>query len=178
MGVHRKHEARPMKRSGSAGIVLVVAAAVLCGCGASGGPLREVTGAVSKTLAVSWARYEVALERPQLFAAPIAVQGGRAGYDFRTGLGYEFLLPNGDPGSVVNVSGAAVLASSRHRGDAERFVAFLVSRASQRLISQGDDYEYPVRPGVAPNPQLRAFASIRTRVSLRPRSATTCQQGS
>ena len=39
-------------------------------------------------------------------------------------------------------------------------VAFVVSRASQRLISQGDDYEYPVRPGVAPNPQLRAFASI------------------
>jgi hypothetical protein len=80
-----------MKRSGSACIVLVVAAVALCGCGASGDPLREVRGAVSKTLAVSWARYEVALERPQLFAAPIAVQGGRAAYDFRTGLGYEFL---------------------------------------------------------------------------------------
>jgi hypothetical protein len=38
--------------------------------------------------------------------------------------------------------------------------AFLVSRPSQRLISEGDDYEYPARPGVAPNPQLRAFASI------------------
>jgi iron(III) transport system substrate-binding protein len=71
-----------------------------------------------------------------------------------------YYFPNGDPGSVVNVSGAAVLASSRHRRDAERFVAFLVSRASQRLISQGDDYEYPVRPGVAPNPQLRAFPGI------------------
>ncbi len=71
---------------------------------------------------------------------------------------YHF--PNGDPGSVVNVSGAAVLASSRHRRDAERFVAFVVSRASQRLISQGDDYEYPVRPGVAPHPGLPELASL------------------
>jgi iron(III) transport system substrate-binding protein len=71
-----------------------------------------------------------------------------------------YYFPNGDAGSVVNVSGAAVLATSRHRGDAERFVSFLVSRAAQRLISQGDDFEYPVRPGVAPSPQLPAFASI------------------
>jgi iron(III) transport system substrate-binding protein len=71
-----------------------------------------------------------------------------------------YYFPNGDAGSVVNVSGAAVLASSRHVGEAERFVAFLVSPAGQRLVSQGDDYEYPVRPGVAPNPELPPFASI------------------
>jgi iron(III) transport system substrate-binding protein len=71
-----------------------------------------------------------------------------------------YYFPNGDPGSVVNVSGAAVLAASRHRVNAERLVAFLVSRAGQRLISQGDDYEYPVRPGVPPNPALPVFASI------------------
>ena len=71
--------------------MLVVTAAALCGCGASGNPLRQVTGAASKTLAVQWARYEVALERPQLFTAPITVLGGRAAYDFRTGLDYEFL---------------------------------------------------------------------------------------
>jgi iron(III) transport system substrate-binding protein len=71
-----------------------------------------------------------------------------------------YYFPNGDAGSVVNVSGAAVLASSHHRADAERFVALLVSRAGQRLIASGDDFEYPVRPGVAPNPQLPPFASI------------------
>jgi iron(III) transport system substrate-binding protein len=71
-----------------------------------------------------------------------------------------YYFPHGDAGSVVNVSGAAVLASSHHRGDAERFVALLVSRAGQRLISSGDDYEYPVRPGVAPNPALPAFEKI------------------
>jgi hypothetical protein len=69
----------------------MAAAVTLCGCGASGTPLRNVSGAVNKTLAVTWARYEIALERPRLFAPPIVVQGGRAAYDFRTGLGYEFL---------------------------------------------------------------------------------------
>jgi iron(III) transport system substrate-binding protein len=71
-----------------------------------------------------------------------------------------YYFPDGDPGSVVNVSGAGVLASSHHRSQAERLVAFFVSRAGQRLISAGDDFEYPVRPGVAANPQLPPFASI------------------
>jgi hypothetical protein len=66
--------------------------------------LREVTGAVSKTLAVSWVRYEVALERPQLFTAPIAVRGGRAPYDFRTGPGYEFLQLRLRAGSYQTLS--------------------------------------------------------------------------
>jgi iron(III) transport system substrate-binding protein len=69
-------------------------------------------------------------------------------------------FPDGDAGSVVNVSGAAVVASTHHRADAERFVAFLVSRAGQRLISHGDDFEYPVRPDVAANQALPPFASI------------------
>ncbi|MGD1049670.1 MAG: hypothetical protein ABR947_01205 [Solirubrobacteraceae bacterium] len=80
-----------MRRSAGAWIVPALAAVALCGCGASGDPLKQVTGAVSKTLAVRWARYEVALERTRLFAAPIAVLGGRAASDFQTGLGYEFL---------------------------------------------------------------------------------------
>jgi iron(III) transport system substrate-binding protein len=71
-----------------------------------------------------------------------------------------YYFPSGDPGSVVNVSGAAVLASSSHRRDAERFVAFLVSAAGQRLIAQGDDFEYPARPGVARNAALPALGRI------------------
>jgi iron(III) transport system substrate-binding protein len=63
-------------------------------------------------------------------------------------------FPAGDAGSVVNVAGAAVLSSSRHRADAERFVAFLVGPAGQRLIAAGDDFEYPVRPGVPASPAL------------------------
>jgi iron(III) transport system substrate-binding protein len=69
-------------------------------------------------------------------------------------------FPSSDVGSVVNVAGAAVLASSRHRENAERFVEFMLSRAGQALISQGDDYEYPTRPGVAPNRELPALDSV------------------
>jgi iron(III) transport system substrate-binding protein len=79
-----------------------------------------------------------------------------------------YYFPNGDPGSVVNVSGAAILASSPHRRQAERLIAFFVSRTGQRLISAGDDYEYPVRPGIAPNPELPAFSSIsHAKISVR-----------
>lgn len=71
-----------------------------------------------------------------------------------------YYFPDGDAGSVVNVSGAAVLASSRHRADAERFVAFLVSLPGQRVLAGGDDFEYPVRAGVRPNPALPPLAGI------------------
>jgi hypothetical protein len=87
-----------MKRSASALVVAVAVAAGLCGCGASRTPLHGVNTAVRRTLAVTWLRYELSLERPSLFKAPLSVQGGRAAYDVKTGRGYAFLqlqLPNG-----------------------------------------------------------------------------------
>lgn len=61
----------------------------------------------------------------------------------------------GDIGNLVNVSGAAVLASSRHQAAAQRFLAFLVSREAQQMLARSSvDYEYPLVPGVAPNPLL------------------------
>lgn len=71
-----------------------------------------------------------------------------------------YYFPSGDPGSIVNVSGVAVLASTHRSREAQRFVAFLVSPAGQRLIAQGDDFEYPARPGISANPALPAFGSI------------------
>jgi iron(III) transport system substrate-binding protein len=69
-------------------------------------------------------------------------------------------FPRSDPGSVLNIAGAAVLASSSHREEAARFVAFLLSRSGQSLISKGDDFEYPSRPGVAPNPALPPLTDV------------------
>jgi len=71
-----------------------------------------------------------------------------------------YYFPGSDPGSITNVSGAAVLGSSDRRDDADAFVRFLVSKAGQRIIAKGDDYEYPARPGVKPNPALPPLASI------------------
>jgi iron(III) transport system substrate-binding protein len=62
-----------------------------------------------------------------------------------------YTFPNHDVGGVENISGAAVLASSHNKTDADRFVAFLVSPAAQHIITSGDDFEYPTRAGIAPN---------------------------
>lgn len=53
-----------------------------------------------------------------------------------------------DPGYVVDVSGAGVLASSHHRAAAEAFVRFLVSREGQEIIAHSDSFEYPIDSGV------------------------------
>jgi iron(III) transport system substrate-binding protein len=65
-----------------------------------------------------------------------------------------------DAGAVVNISGAAVLKSSKQQKNAERFVSFLVSKAGQKIIAGSDDFEYPVRPDVVPNAALPPLASI------------------
>jgi iron(III) transport system substrate-binding protein len=67
----------------------------------------------------------------------------------------------GDPGDLVNVSGAAVLKSSSHRAAAQAFLAFLVSRAGQETIAHSHSYEYPLRPGVSPASGLRPFAQLK-----------------
>ncbi len=71
-----------------------------------------------------------------------------------------YYFPDHDVGSIENISGAAVLASSKHKRDAQRFVAFLVSRAAQEILAHSADFEYPARPGVKPNPALRPLSAL------------------
>jgi iron(III) transport system substrate-binding protein len=81
-------------------------------------------------------------------------------YRLRTELGagnthsQVYYFPNHNVGGLENISGAAVLASSAHKTAAEKFVSFLISAESEKILASGDTYEYPVRPGVAPNSQL------------------------
>jgi iron(III) transport system substrate-binding protein len=65
-----------------------------------------------------------------------------------------------DAGSIENISGAAVLASSRHRAAAQEFVRFIDSPAGQRIISASYDFEYPARPDIAANPALPPLRTI------------------
>ena len=53
-----------------------------------------------------------------------------------------------DPGYVLNVSGAGVLASSKHQAAADQFLEFLDSVQGQDIIAKGDSYEYPIGSGV------------------------------
>ncbi len=77
----------------------------------------------------------------------------------------------GDVGAVLDVSGAAVLASSRHKADAQRFLEFLVSAAGQEVIAHSHSYEYPLRSGVAAAPGLVPLAQ------LQPAPLTPAQLG-
>lgn len=66
----------------------------------------------------------------------------------------------GDPGDLVDISGAAVLRSSRKQADAQRFLAFLVSAEGQQTIARSDSFEYPLRAGVAPPAGLPPLSSF------------------
>ncbi len=71
-----------------------------------------------------------------------------------------YYFPNHNVGSIENISGVAVLASSKHPQEANEFARFLVSRAGQEILAHGYDFEYPARPGVAPNPQLPPISAL------------------
>jgi len=67
----------------------------------------------------------------------------------------------GDIGGLVNISGAAVLKASRNQAAAQKFLAFLVSKPAQELVSRLDiTFEYPLASGVAANPVLKPMAEL------------------
>jgi iron(III) transport system substrate-binding protein len=67
----------------------------------------------------------------------------------------------GDVGELVDISGAAVLASSSHTANAQRFLAFLVSARGQEAIAHSSSYEYPLRPGIGGAPGLPPLDRVR-----------------
>jgi iron(III) transport system substrate-binding protein len=64
-------------------------------------------------------------------------------------------FPGDDPGALVSVAGAGVLASSDEAEGAETFVSFLLSDAAQRFYAEEAEVaEYPLVDGVEPAPGL------------------------
>ncbi len=55
-----------------------------------------------------------------------------------------------DPGYVIDVSGAAILKSSKHQAADQEFLAFLVSKQGQEVIAHSISFEYPLDDGVPP----------------------------
>jgi iron(III) transport system substrate-binding protein len=80
-----------------------------------------------------------------------------------------------DPGYVINVSGAAVLKSSRDQAAAQKFLAFLVSKQGQDIIARAagneQSYEYPLASGVTTSAQETPFNQ------LQPNSITIADLG-
>jgi len=74
----------------------------------------------------------------------------------------------GDPGYVLDVSGAAVLKSSKHQAAAQKFLAFLVSKQGQEIIAtpgngtgQSLSFEYPIASGVTTKVGETPFSQLR-----------------
>ena len=80
-----------------------------------------------------------------------------------------------DPGYVIDVSGAAVLKSSQHQAAAQQFLAFLVSKQGQAIISRAagneQSYEYPLASGVTTSAPETPFNQ------LQPNSITVADLG-
>ncbi len=71
-----------------------------------------------------------------------------------------YLAPR-DPGYVLDVSGAAVLRSSKHQAAAQKFVAFLVSKQGQEIIAHSISFEYPIASGVTTTQPETPFQDLR-----------------
>jgi iron(III) transport system substrate-binding protein len=78
-----------------------------------------------------------------------------------------YLAP-GDPGYVIDVSGAAVLKSSKHQAQAQRFLSFLVSKQGQEILArpgtgagQSLSFEYPIASGVTTRAGQTPLAKLR-----------------
>ncbi len=72
----------------------------------------------------------------------------------------HFFTPH-DPGYVIDVSGAGILASSSHQAQDQQFLAFLVSKAGQEILAHDESYEYPLGSGVVTAKPLVPFAKLR-----------------
>src|SRR5579875_685807 len=141
--------------------------------------ITSVARAVGQSRAVSWLKAVDANAssniEPDNEAVTAAVNDGRAAlgvvdqyywYRLRAEIGARAMhsriayFAPGDPGYVLDVSGAGVLRSSHHLAAAEQLVAFLVSATGQELIAHSDSFEYPLLPGVAPAPGLVPLADL------------------
>jgi iron(III) transport system substrate-binding protein len=72
----------------------------------------------------------------------------------------EKLFAPRDPGYVIDVSGAAILKSSSHQAEDQRFLAFLVSKQGQEILAHSESYEYPLGSGVHTAKPLYPFAKL------------------
>jgi iron(III) transport system substrate-binding protein len=65
-----------------------------------------------------------------------------------------------DPGYVLDVSAAGALKSSKNQADAQKFLAFLVSKQGQEVIAHSTSFEYPLDDGVQTTAPETPFADL------------------
>ena len=67
---------------------------------------------------------------------------------------------HGDPGAFASLSGAGVLASSKHKDEAQAFLKWVTGKDGQAILRTGNSFEYAVGVGDASNPKLVPLAEL------------------
>lgn len=65
-----------------------------------------------------------------------------------------------DPGAFVSISGGGVLASSKNKADALKFIKFITGKDGQAVLREGTSYEYTVGVDQAANAALKPLADL------------------
>ena len=65
-----------------------------------------------------------------------------------------------DPGAFVSISGAGVLASSKHQEQAQAFVKWITGKDGQAILKDGNSFEYAVGLNAQSNPKLVPLAQL------------------
>ena len=65
-----------------------------------------------------------------------------------------------DRGAHVNISGAAIMAASKNKGNAVKLLEFLSSDESQQWYAETNG-EYPIRDGIAISEQLKSWGEFK-----------------
>ena len=61
---------------------------------------------------------------------------------------------NQDPGAFVSISGGGILASSKHKEQAQAFLKWVTGKGGQKVLRDGNSYEYAIGKGEASNKAL------------------------
>jgi len=65
-----------------------------------------------------------------------------------------YYFRNQDPGAFVSISGGGVLASSRHKKEAQALLKWIAGKPGQDVLRTGNSFEYAVGEGAESNPAL------------------------
>ena len=67
---------------------------------------------------------------------------------------------NEDPGAFVSISGGGVLASSKHKAEAQAFMKWITGKGGQEILRTGNSFEYAVGQGAASHRSLVPLADL------------------
>lgn len=89
------------------------------------------------------------------------MRSGSGGADQQKwGEAIKVILPTFEGGGThVNISGAAVARHAPNRAAAQRLLEYLVSDEAQRIYAEAN-YEFPVKPGAAVHPIIKALGPL------------------